>query len=247
MTCAAPQWPGATGNRPCTSVVRALQGIGTPSHGGHAMAKHCAFAVSSRHINLKVSHAPARPVFAPPSAGPGPDGRTHPGLSVIAAAVTMPPAKTIELNIAHINDTTRNSMRLPATELMLDGVATVELGGFARQTAVFKALAGTPNLLKLHAGDAITGLLYYTFFKGKADAQMMNSICFDAFVPGNHEFDDGDGVQGLPGCPGRPGQRWQLQDAHRVGQHRAAGLRRRWPWSAPPPTCSPTPSRRSTA
>ncbi|HNZ92296.1 MAG TPA: 5'-nucleotidase C-terminal domain-containing protein, partial [Acidovorax sp.] len=75
----------------------------------------------------------------------------------------------------------------------LDGVATqVELGGFARQTAVFKSLAGTPNLLKLHAGDAITGSLYYTFFKGKADAQMMNSICFDAFVPGNHEFDDGD-------------------------------------------------------
>ena len=59
---------------------------------------------------------------------------------------------------------------------------------------MFKALAGTPNLLKLHAGDAITGSLYYTFFKGKADAQMMNSICFDALVPGNHEFDDGDGV-----------------------------------------------------
>ncbi|TXT40596.1 MAG: 5'-nucleotidase [Comamonadaceae bacterium] len=68
----------------------------------------------------------------------------------------------------------------------------VELGGFARQTAMFKSIASTPNLLKLHAGDAITGSLYYTFFKGAADAQLMNSICFDAFIPGNHEFDDGD-------------------------------------------------------
>jgi 5'-nucleotidase/UDP-sugar diphosphatase len=74
-------------------------------------------------------------------------------------------------------------------------VATqVELGGFARQTALFKSVAGTQNLLKIHAGDAVTGSLYYTFFKGAVDAQMMNTVCFDAFTPGNHEFDDGDGV-----------------------------------------------------
>jgi 5'-nucleotidase len=77
----------------------------------------------------------------------------------------------------------------------LDGVATqVDLGGFARQTAMFKSMADTKNLLKLHAGDALTGSLYYTFFKGAVDAQMMNTICFDAFTPGNHEFDDGDSI-----------------------------------------------------
>jgi 5'-nucleotidase len=104
-----------------------------------------------------------------------------------------PTFKAIELNIAHINDHHSQLEPIAAQELTLDGVATqVDLGGFARQTAVFKSLAGTPNLLKLHAGDAITGTLYYTFFKGEADARMMNSICFDAFVPGNHEFDDGD-------------------------------------------------------
>ncbi len=103
------------------------------------------------------------------------------------------PSRPLELNIAHINDHHSQLDGFPATELLLDGVPTqVELGGFARQTALFKALAGTPNLLKLHAGDAMTGSLYYTFFKGKADARMMNTICFDAFVPGNHEFDDGD-------------------------------------------------------
>ena len=104
-----------------------------------------------------------------------------------------PSFKAIELNIAHINDHHSQLEPIAAQELTLDGVATqVELGGFARQTAVFKALANTPNLIKLHAGDAITGTQYYTFFKGKADAQMMNTICFDAMTLGNHEFDDGD-------------------------------------------------------
>jgi 5'-nucleotidase/UDP-sugar diphosphatase len=128
-------------------------------------------------------------------------------------------------------------------------VATqVELGGFARQTAVFKALAGTPNLLKLHAGDAITGSLYYTFFKGKADAQMMNTICFDAFVPGNHEFDDGDAVfKGFLDALADPANggacKTPTVSANIVPQAgTAAGPGRR-----PPPTCSPTPSRRSTA
>lgn len=101
--------------------------------------------------------------------------------------------KAIELNIAHLNDHHSQLDPIAAQTLKLDGVDTqVDLGGFARQTTVFKSLAGTPNLLKLHAGDAITGTLYYTFFKGEADAKLMNSICFDAFTPGNHEFDDGD-------------------------------------------------------
>ncbi len=104
-----------------------------------------------------------------------------------------PPFKPLTLNIAHINDHHSQLEAFAATELTLDGVATqVELGGFARQTALFKSVEGTRNLLKIHAGDANTGTLYYTFFKGKVDAQMMNTVCFDAFTPGNHEFDDGD-------------------------------------------------------
>lgn len=116
----------------------------------------------------------------------------------------------LTLTIAHLNDHHSQLEPIPAVELVLDGVATqVELGGFARQTTLFKAQAGTKNLLKLHAGDAVTGTLYYTFFKGEADARMMNTICFDAFELGNHEFDDGDGVlrnfldalQAPGGCP----------------------------------------------
>lgn len=42
------------------------------------------------------------------------------------------------------------------------------------------------DVLKLHAGDAITGTTYFTLFEGDADAKLMNHICFDAFAPGNH-------------------------------------------------------------
>lgn len=107
-----------------------------------------------------------------------------------------PAAAPLTLHIAHINDHHSQLEPIPAAELLLDGVPTqVELGGFARLTTLFRqAEAAQPNLLKLHAGDAVTGSLYYTFFKGEADARMMNTVCFDAFALGNHEFDDGDGV-----------------------------------------------------
>ncbi|MEC8443487.1 MAG: 5'-nucleotidase C-terminal domain-containing protein [Pseudomonadota bacterium] len=69
----------------------------------------------------------------------------------------------------------------------------VTYGGFPMMVSLFNSLQmQSDNVLKLHSGDAITGTLYYSLFKGRADADMMNQICFDAFALGNHEFDDGD-------------------------------------------------------
>ena len=48
------------------------------------------------------------------------------------------------------------------------------------------------NVIKLHAGDAVSGSLFFTLFKGEADAALMNEVCFDAFALGNHEFNEGD-------------------------------------------------------
>lgn len=124
------------------------------------------------------------------------------GLIALSACGTRPdlaappPSAALTLHIAHLNDHHSHLDAIQNVELRLDGVPTqVQLGGFARQTTLFKqAAAEKKNLLKLHAGDAVTGTPYYTFFKGAADARMMNTICFDAFGYGNHEFDDGDGV-----------------------------------------------------
>ena len=99
----------------------------------------------------------------------------------------------LDLTIAHVNDHHSQLDPFVDTELQIDSVATrVELGGFPRVTAAFKAYDKRKDVIRLHAGDAVTGSLYYTLFKGEADAALMNTVCFDAFALGNHEFDDGD-------------------------------------------------------
>lgn len=67
----------------------------------------------------------------------------------------------------------------------------VYYGGFPRLVSLIRSIeedtdTSTGNVLKLHAGDAITGTAFHTLFKGEADADMMNRICFDAFSIGNH-------------------------------------------------------------
>lgn len=118
------------------------------------------------------------------------------GLAACGGGSSPPAFSALSLDIAHVNDTHSQLEPFANVELTLDGVPTrVSLGGAARMTTVFtQAETLRPGLLKLHAGDAITGTLFYTFYKGQADARLMNTICFDAFALGNHEFDDGDGV-----------------------------------------------------
>lgn len=97
------------------------------------------------------------------------------------------------VTIAHINDHHSNIDPIPDYEFTVGGVKTrAEIGGMARMAEAFKKYQGRTDVLKLHAGDAITGTSYFTFFSGQADAEMMNDICFDAVAMGNHEFDEGD-------------------------------------------------------
>lgn len=115
-------------------------------------------------------------------------------------------SRAIDLTILHMNDhhshITAESFDFDVSGLDLSatleggapvGEVEVAYGGFPMMVSLFNTLAGqNENVLKLHAGDAITGTLFYTLFAGAADAAVMNQICFDAFALGNHEFDDGD-------------------------------------------------------
>lgn len=111
-----------------------------------------------------------------------------------------PVAKPLELTILHINDHHSNldskSKTLQLRNALGERVpVSVDAGGFPRVTSAFAALAPqSGNVLKLHAGDALTGTLYFSRAGelGEADAAMMNTVCFDAFTLGNHEFDKGD-------------------------------------------------------
>jgi 5'-nucleotidase/UDP-sugar diphosphatase len=127
---------------------------------------------------------------------------------LLAACAATPEARQADggsLAILHVNDhhshLAGQSFAFDVSGLELESGAqsvTVEYGGMPRLTTLFAERGRAhDNVLKLHAGDAITGTLYYTGFEGEADAAMMGGICFDAFAIGNHEFDHGD--QGLAG------------------------------------------------
>lgn len=99
----------------------------------------------------------------------------------------------LTVNILHINDH-HSHLEAGKQTLTIAGQETeFNAGGFPRVISkINERAAALDNVLKLHAGDAITGTLYFTSFEGEADAALMNQVCFDAFALGNHEFDRGD-------------------------------------------------------
>lgn len=137
-----------------------------------------------------------------PDGGPDPDMAPEPEPDMMVEQ-----GGPLSLTILHVND---HHSHLTADDFDFDvsgldltatanaagdplGEVSVTYGGFPLLVSLFEQLEGeSENVLKLHAGDAITGTLFYTLFAGRADAAMMNRVCFDAFGLGNHEFDDGD-------------------------------------------------------
>ncbi|RDE90538.1 NAD nucleotidase [Aggregatibacter aphrophilus] len=101
--------------------------------------------------------------------------------------------KAVELSILHIND--HHSYLEPhEARILLNGKETkVNIGGFSAVNSKLNELRKKyKNPLVLHAGDAITGTLYFTLFGGSADAAVMNAGNFHYFTLGNHEFDAGN-------------------------------------------------------
>ncbi|MBD9373499.1 5'-nucleotidase C-terminal domain-containing protein [Rhizobium sp. ARZ01] len=103
-----------------------------------------------------------------------------------------------ELDILHINDL--HSRIEPINKF--DSTCSAEeegknecFGGVARlKTAIDaqrQALSGK-NVLLLNAGDNFQGSLFYTTYKGTAEAEFLNLMKFDLMTVGNHEFDDSE-------------------------------------------------------
>ena len=68
-------------------------------------------------------------------------------------------------------------------------------GGSARLVTAIRAARGaTNNAILVDGGDQFQGSLFYTYYKGKAAAEMMMALGYDAMTVGNHEFDDGPEV-----------------------------------------------------
>lgn len=121
-------------------------------------------------------------------------------LGVAALAMTATAAVAdYKLTILHINDL--HSRIEPITKY--DGTCGAEddaagecFGGVARIKTYLdqrqRALrTDGENVITLDAGDQFQGSLFYSTYKGKAAAEFMNQMGFDAMAVGNHEFDDG--------------------------------------------------------
>ncbi|MCJ9753904.1 5'-nucleotidase/apyrase family protein, partial [Neorhizobium sp. BETTINA12A] len=107
-----------------------------------------------------------------------------------------------ELNILHINDFHSRLESINATDSTCsaeDEGKGVCFGGAARLlTAINQTRdalkAENKNVILLNAGDNFQGSLFYTTYKGAAEAEALNAMKFDAMTVGNHEFDDSDDV-----------------------------------------------------
>lgn len=108
--------------------------------------------------------------------------------------LNQPPAEEFSLTLLHINDHHSHLKANPNGKIRLNQKQYwIEIGGFPRVVEKIKSLEHqNSNVVKIHAGDAITGTIYYSLFHGQADAELMNLVCFDLFVIGNHEFDNSD-------------------------------------------------------
>ena len=102
------------------------------------------------------------------------------------------------LTILHINDWHSRIESNNAFESTCSAEEETEgkcIGGAARLVTAIaaerKKLEGQ-NVLLLNGGDNFQGSLFYTTYKGKAEAEFLNQMKFDAMTVGNHEFDDGE-------------------------------------------------------
>ncbi|MEL7281605.1 MAG: metallophosphoesterase, partial [Pseudomonadota bacterium] len=115
---------------------------------------------------------------------------------LIAGLIATPASADFTLTILHTNDfharfepiSEYNSTCAPE-----DNEAGECFGGSARlATAMEEAKASATNPILVSGGDQFQGTLFYTLYKGKLAAEIMNEMGYDAMAVGNHEFDDGD-------------------------------------------------------
>lgn len=108
-------------------------------------------------------------------------------LAIIFLCATTGLLAQKKLVILHTNDTHSRIEPLPATDKSYPNTA----GVVNRKAVIDSIRAVEENVLLLDAGDFVQGTPYFNLFKGRAEADMMNLMGYDATTIGNHEFDYG--------------------------------------------------------
>ncbi len=93
-----------------------------------------------------------------------------------------------QVTLLHVNDTHSHLEAWGPKDARLDGT----MGGLPKAAAIVAAeTTADPNALFVHAGDVMTGDLFFNEYLGVKELQLLQSIGLDAFVPGNHELQFG--------------------------------------------------------
>ncbi|MCM3630361.1 5'-nucleotidase C-terminal domain-containing protein [Paenibacillus glycanilyticus] len=102
--------------------------------------------------------------------------------STAAAAEDTPvPASAKHITLLHTNDTHARAVEGTSGEM-----------GYAKLAGIIDSYRkANPNTLLLDAGDAVHGTTFATLVSGESVVQVMNKMGYDAFTPGNHEFNYG--------------------------------------------------------
>ncbi|MGF1723579.1 bifunctional metallophosphatase/5'-nucleotidase [Photobacterium nomapromontoriensis] len=111
--------------------------------------------------------------------------------------------RSAKITIAHINDTHSHfepslvSLKLPNEVLSSEMSVFASCGGFSRVSSAVKDVKRQAHLnarefMFVHAGDCFQGTLYFSLYKGVANAALLNVIGIEAMALGNHELDMGN-------------------------------------------------------
>jgi 5'-nucleotidase len=118
-------------------------------------------------------------------------------MGMLLAGAASVASADFSLTILHTNDIHSRIESINKYDSTCDAEGEAEgkcFGGVARiktKMDELRAQMDNQNVLVLDAGDPFQGSLFYTTYKGEAEAKFMEAIGYDAMAVGNHEFDDG--------------------------------------------------------
>lgn len=118
--------------------------------------------------------------------------------AVLAAFAATSAAAEFQLTVLHTNDFHARFEPISKYDSGCSAEDNQEgkcFGGSARlMSAITEARSRAGTSILVDGGDQFQGTLFYTYYKGKLAAEMMNAMGYDAMTVGNHEFDDGPEV-----------------------------------------------------
>jgi len=120
--------------------------------------------------------------------------------AVLVASLGSPTAarasESMDLTILHINDHHSHldpqpfDLSLNYDDTQEGEKVRLQLGGMSYISSLIHEHRNDHSLL-LQSGE-LNGTLYYSLYKGETDMKVVNALQPDAYMVGNHEFDEGD-------------------------------------------------------